>query len=111
MWRSAQDVDVEKEEPWCSWLATHAHVRRLDVGQLDDEAAATLVTATAGGRRLPPDVVEFVLRQCAGVPLTIEQVRALRRSRAAEWIAIGWRCRTTPAAASPRAFLFVLRGL
>ena len=79
MRRSMQDVDVEKEEPWCSWLATHAHVRRLDVGQLDDEAAATLVTATAGGRRLPPDVVEFVLRQCAGVPLTIEQVCSCAR--------------------------------
>ena len=40
-------------------------------GPLEDLAAAELVAHTAGGGVLPRDVMEYILANCAGVPLQV----------------------------------------
>ena len=44
-------------------------VQRLDVGPLEDDAAAELVHATAEGGGMPADVLGFILKHSQGMPL------------------------------------------
>ena len=46
----------------------------LEVGVLEDQPAAKLVSAIAGGGKLPADVMSFILRHCQGIPLRLEQM-------------------------------------
>ena len=49
-------------------------MQRLDVGPLEDDAAAELVHATAEGGGMPADVLGFILKHSQGMPLQLEQM-------------------------------------
>ena len=52
----SSDLDVQREEPYRSWLQRD-DVQRLSLGELDDEAAKELVRQTAHGGIMPDNVL------------------------------------------------------
>ncbi len=55
-----------------AWIAG-PRVTRMELGGLDRAGAESLVAQSIGGKSLPPEVVDQILRRADGVPLFIEE--------------------------------------
>lgn len=56
--------------PW----SFRAHVALLTLGRLPPEQTAQIVTGVAGGKTLPPEVLQHVVTKSDGVPLFVEEL-------------------------------------
>jgi predicted ATPase/class 3 adenylate cyclase len=63
-------VRPEFEPPW----KPEPHMTTMELGRLDRDSGTAIVTQTAGGKPLPPEILEQILAKSDGVPLFLEEL-------------------------------------